>query len=75
MRPFGNEILIYRKIPKNNKPFQIQAPQTRNTKNPPFNHASKKMTPAGGLYFEIALKYKVKQSKNGKYFLSTIRLQ
>ena len=25
------------------------------------------MSPPGGLYLEIALKYKVKQSKNGKF--------
>ena len=54
------------------KPLQIQAPQTRNAKNPPLNHSSK-YKPPGGLHFEIALKYKVKQSKNGK-FPWTIRL-
>ena len=35
-------------------------------KNPPLNRPSK-YKPPGGLYLEIALKYKVKQSKNGKF--------
>ena len=48
------------------KPLQIQAPQTRNPKNTPLNRSSK-FKPPGGLYLEIALKYKVKQSKNGKF--------
>ena len=47
------------------KPLQIKAPQTSNAKNPPLNRTSKYKTP-GDLYLEIALKYKVKQSKNGK---------
>ena len=34
--------------------------------NPPLNRPSK-YKPPGGLYLEIALKYKVKQSKNGKF--------
>ena len=34
-------------------------------KNPPLNCPSK--IPPGGLYLEIALKYKVKQGKNGKF--------
>ena len=70
-----NFLVKYRKIPKISpsmyKPLQIQAPQTRNAKNPPLNRSSK-FKPPGGLYLEIALKYKVKQSKNGK-FPSTIR--
>ena len=41
-------------------------PQTRNAKNPPLNRPSK-LKPPGDLYLEIALKYKVKQSKNGKF--------
>ena len=60
----------YRKIPKispsMHKPLQIQAPLTRNAKNPPLNRPSE-YKPPGGLYLEIALKYKVKQSKNGKF--------
>ena len=48
------------------KPLQIQASQTGNAKNPPLNRPSK-YKPPGGLYLEIALKYKVKQSKNGKF--------
>ena len=34
--------------------------------NPLLNRPSKFKAP-GGLYLEIALKYKVKQSKNGKF--------
>ena len=48
------------------KPLQIQAPQTGNAKNPPLNRPSK-YKPPGDLYLEIAFKYKVKQSKNGKF--------
>ena len=48
------------------KPLQIQASQTRNTKNPSLNLPSK-YKPPGGLYLEIALKYQVKQSKNGEF--------
>ena len=43
------------------KPLQI-----RNAKNPPLNRPSK-YKPPGGLYLEISLKYKVKQSINGKF--------
>ena len=35
-------------------------------RSPPLNRPSK-YKPQGGLYLEIALKYKVKQSKNGKF--------
>ena len=50
------------------KPLEIWAPQTGITKNPPLNRPSKySPPPRGGLYSEIALKYKVKQSKNGKF--------
>ena len=35
-------------------------------KNPPLNRPSKHKLP-GGLYLETALKYNVKQSKNGKF--------
>ena len=61
----------YRKIPKiipsMYRPLQIWASQTRNAKNPsPLNRPSK-YKPPGGLYLEIALKYKVKQSKNSKF--------
>ena len=48
------------------KPLQIQAPQTCNAKNRRLNRPSI-YKPLGGLYSEIALKYKVKQSKNGKF--------
>ena len=60
----------YRKIPKISpsmyKPLQIQAPQTGNAKNPPLNRPSK-YKPPGACTWKIALKYKVKQSKNGKF--------
>ena len=63
-------LIIYCKIlkisPSTYKPVQIKAPQTRNTKNPPLNHPSE-YKPPGGLYLEIALKYKLKQSKNGQF--------
>ena len=39
--------------------------QTRNAKNPPLNRPSE-YKPPGGLYLEIPLKYKAKQSKNDK---------
>ena len=51
----------YRKIP-NISSSLYQPLQTRNAKNPPLHHPSS----LGGLYLEIALKYKVKQSKNSK---------
>ena len=41
-------------------------PQTRKAKNPRLNRPSK-YKPPEGLYLEIAVKYKVKQSKNGKF--------
>ena len=46
--------------------------QTRNAKNPQLI-APPNTSAHGGLYLEIALKYKVKQTKNGK-FPPTIRL-
>ena len=48
------------------KPLQILASQTRNAKNPPLNRPSKEKPP-GACTWKIALKYKVKQSKNGKF--------
>ena len=41
-------------------------PKTGNAKNPPLNRPSE-YKPSGGLYLEFALRYKVKQSKNGKF--------
>ena len=41
-------------------------PQPRNPKNHPLNRPSK-YKPSRGLYLEIALKYKVKQSKTDKF--------
>ena len=58
-------MIKYRKIPKIS-PSKYKPPQTRNAKNPPLNRPSK-YKPPGGLYLEIALKYKVTQSKNGKF--------
>ena len=48
------------------KPLQIQAPQTGNAKNP-WLHRPSKYKPPGACTWKIALKYKVKQSKNGKF--------
>ena len=48
-----------------NEPLQ-NAPQTRNAKNPLLNRPSKYKRP-GACTWKIALKYKVKQSKNGKF--------
>ena len=60
----------YRKIPKISpfmyKPLQIQARQTGNAKTPPLNRSSK-YKPPGGCIWKIAVKYKVKQSENGKF--------
>ena len=44
----------------------LKPPKLVTQKNPPLNRPSK-YKPPGGLYLEIALKYKVKQSKNGKF--------
>ena len=58
----------YRKIPKisPSKYSPPPPPQTRNAKNPQLI-APPNTSAYGGLYLEIALKYKVKQSKNGKF--------
>ena len=48
------------------KPLHFFFTQTGNAKNLPLNSPSK-YKPPGGLYLKIALKYKVKQSKNGKF--------
>ena len=48
------------------KPLQIYAPQTGNAKNPLLNRPSK-YKPLGACTRKIVLKYKVKQSKNGKF--------
>ena len=42
------------------------APQTGDAKNPPLNRPSK-YKPPGACTWKIALKYTVKQSKNGKF--------
>ena len=47
-------------------PLQYKHPKLVTQKNPPLNRTSK-YKPRGGLYLEIALKYKVKQRKNGKF--------
>ena len=69
----------YRKIPKISpsmyKSLQIYPPPpppTRNAKNPQLI-APPNTSAHGGLYLEISLKYKVKQTKNGK-FPPTVRL-
>ena len=51
------------------KPLQIYAPRTGNAKNPPLNRPSqyKRHPPGGACTWKIALKYKAKQSKNGKF--------
>ena len=63
----------YRKIPKISpsmyKPLQKKAPQTGNAKNPPLNRPSQ-YKPRGACTWKIALKYKVKQCKNGKFTLN-----
>ena len=41
-------------------------PKTRNAKSPPLNRTSN-YKPLRGFYLEIALKYKVKHSKNGNF--------
>ena len=48
------------------KPLQIYAPQSCNARNPPLNRPSK-YKPPGACTWKIVLKYKVKQSKNGKF--------
>ena len=54
-----------RKMPKIS-PSKYKPPQSFNPKNLPLNRPSK-YKPPGSLYLEIAFKYKVKQSKNGKF--------
>ena len=49
------------------EPLQIWAPQTGNAKNPLLNRPSKYKPTGGACTWKIALKYKVKQSKNGKF--------
>ena len=48
------------------KPPANITPQTGNVKNPPLNCLSKYKL-LGACNWKIALKYKVKQSKNGKF--------
>ena len=48
------------------KSLQIYAPQFGNAKNTPLNRPSDISSP-GACTWKIALKYKVKQSKNGKF--------
>ena len=49
------------------QPLQIKAPQRGNAKKPPLNRPSKYKPPPGPCTWKIALKYKVKQSKTGKF--------
>ena len=53
-------------------PSKYKPPKPVTQKNPPLNCPSK-YKPPGACTWKIALKYKVKQSKNGK-FNSPIRL-
>ena len=56
----------HRKIPKIS-PSKYKPPKpVKPIKNPPLNHPSK-YKPPGACTWKIALKYKVKQSKNGKF--------
>ena len=49
-------------------PTKYKPPQIGNAKNPPLTRPSKyKPPPPGACTWKIALKYKVKQSKNGKF--------
>ena len=43
------------------KPLQIQAPQTRNTKNSPIIRPGLQIQAPGVLYSKIFLKFKIKQ--------------
>ena len=56
----------YRKIPKISPPRKYKPLKLVTKKNLRKIHPSK-YKPPGGLCLEIALKYKVKQSKNGKF--------
>ena len=47
-------------------PSKYNAKRKRNAKNPPLNRSSK-YNPPGACTWKIALKYKVKQSKNDKF--------
>ena len=57
--------LGYRKITKIS-PSKYNSQTLNAKKKKPLNRPSK-YKPPGGLYLEIALNYKVKQSKNGKF--------
>ena len=52
--------------PSMSEPLQMITPQTCNAKTPPLNCPSKSKPP-GACTWKISLKYKVKQSKNGKF--------
>ena len=58
-------LLIYRKIPKIS-PSMYKPPKLITQKNPPLNRPSE-YKPPRGMYLEIALKYKRKQSKNSQF--------
>ena len=60
--PFGG----YRKIPKLS-PSKYKPPLSGNAKTPSLNHPSKYKPLPGACTWKIALKYKVKQSKNSKF--------
>ena len=57
----------FRKLtPRCISPSKYKPPKTGNAKNPPLNCPSK-YKPPGAYTWKIALRYKVKQSKNGKF--------
>ena len=49
------------------KPLQIYTPYPVTQKNPSLNRPSKYKQPPVACTWKISLKYKVKQSKNGKF--------
>ena len=67
-KPIGHENTVkFRKYaPPCLSPSKYKPPKLVTQKTPPLNRPSK-YKPFGGLYLEIALKYKVKQNKNGKF--------
>ena len=66
VKRFGKYRKIPKIIPSMYKPSKYKPPKLVTQKNSPLNRPSK-YKPSGGLYLEFALKYKVKQSNNGKF--------
>ena len=65
LRIRANHFRSYRKIPKIS-PSKYKPPKPVTQKNPPLNRPSK-YKPPGACTRKIALKYKLKESKNGKF--------